>query len=77
MLKSIQKKRIEAEINDDKNGKALYKLMSNAVCGKTMDRLRNVIGVKLVNNKKAYLKWTSKPSYMSQKIIDNNLVAKR
>ena len=25
--------------------------------------------------KKDYLKWTSKPRYMSQKIFDNNLVA--
>ena len=30
-----------------------------------------------VNNDKNYLKWTSKPSYMSHKIFDNNLVAKR
>ena len=28
------KKRIEAEKNNDKDGKALYKLMNNAICGK-------------------------------------------
>ena len=33
--------------------------------------------VRLVNNKKDYLKCTSKPSYMSHKIFDNNLVAIR
>ena len=39
--------------------------------------LRNRIDVKLVNNEKDYLKCTSKPSYMSHKIFDNNLVAIR
>ena len=39
-----------------------------------MENVRNRIYVKLVSNKKDYLKWTSKPSYMSQKIFDNNLV---
>ena len=37
--------------------------------------MRNRIGVRLVSNKKGYLKWTRKPSYMSQKIFDNGLVA--
>ena len=69
--------RIEAEKNGDKDGKALYKLMNNVVYGKTMENLRNRIDVKLVSNKKDYLKWTSKPSYMSHKIFDNDLVAIR
>ena len=42
-----------------------------------MENLRNRIDVKLVINKKEYLKWASKPSYMSQKIFDNDLVAVR
>ena len=37
--------------------------------------MRNRVEVKLVNNEKHYLKCTSKPSYMSHKIFDNNLVA--
>ena len=49
--------------------------MNNAVCGKTIENLKNRICVKLASNKKDYLKWTSKPSYMSPKIFDNNLVA--
>ena len=49
--------------------------MSNAVYGNTMENLRNRIDVKLVSNKKHYLKWTSKPSYMSHKIFVNDLVA--
>ena len=35
----------------------------------------NRIDVKLVSNKKAYLRWTSKPNCMLQKIFDNDLVA--
>ena len=50
--------------NGDKDGKALYKLMKNAVYGKTMENLRSRIDVLLVCNKKDYLKWTSKPIYM-------------
>ena len=46
-------KRIEAEKNGDKDQKALYKLMNNAVYSKTMINLRNRIDVKVVNNGKA------------------------
>ena len=42
-----------------------------------MENLRNRIYVKLVSNKKDYLKWTSKPSYMSHKIVDNDLAGIR
>ena len=45
--------------------------------GKTMENLRNKIHVKLISNKKDYLTWISKPSYMSHKIVDNDLVAIR
>ena len=40
-----------------------------------MENVRNRINLKLVNNEKCYLKYTSKPSYMLHKIFDNNLVA--
>ena len=49
--------------------------MNNAINRKTMENLTNGIDVKLVNNEKDYLKCISKPSYMSHKILDNNLVA--
>ena len=39
--------------------------------------MRNRIDIKLVSSKKDYLKWTSKPRCMSQKIFDNDLVAIR
>ena len=63
--------------NGEKDGKALYKLMNNAVYGKTIQNLRNRIDVKLVSNKKDYLKWTSKSSFMSHKKLDNDLVVIR
>ena len=42
-----------------------------------MKILRNRIDVKLASNKIDYSKWTSKPSYMSPKIFENDLVAMR
>ena len=69
------RKGIEAEKYNDKDGKALYKLMNNAAYGKIMENLRYRIDVKLVNNEKDFLKGTSKPIYMSHKIFDDNLVA--
>ena len=65
------------ERNGEKDGKALYKLMNNAVYGKAIENLRNRIDVKLVSNKKNYFRWTSKPSYMWHKIFGYDLVAIR
>ena len=49
--------------------------MNNDIHRKTMENLINGIKIKLVNNKKVYLKCTSKESYMLHKIFDYNLVA--
>ena len=54
-----------------------YKLINNAVHGKTIKNVRNRIDVKLVSNKKYYLKWASNPHYMLQKIFDNDLITKK
>ena len=64
MLNSLQK-RIKAEKNGSKDRKALYKLIievfntkvfKKLLKCKTMGNLRNRIKVKLVSNKKDYLK---------------------
>ena len=68
-------KRIETEKMTD--GKALYKLTNNAIYRKTKENLGNRIIVKLVNNKKNYLKCTSKPSCILRKIFGINLVVIR
>ena len=50
--------------------------MENCCCTcKKMENLRNRINVKLVSNKKDCLKWTSKPSHISHKIFESDLVA--
>ena len=43
---------MEAEKNSDKFGKAFYKLMNNAICDKTMEKVKNRIDVKLASNKR-------------------------
>ena len=68
-------KRIETEKNCDTDGEALCKLMNNVLYGKTIEKLRNRIYIRLVSNENDYLKWTSKPNYISQKIIGNDLIA--
>ena len=75
MLKPYIEFNTHTEINREKDTKTLYKLISHAIYGKTMETLRNRNDVKLVNNEKGYLKCTSKPSYMPHKILDNSLVA--
>ena len=49
--------------------------MNNAVYVRTIENLRTRIDVRLVSNKKDYLKKTTKPGYMLKKIFDNDLVA--
>ena len=64
-------KRKEATNDADKN---LFKLLNNAVYGKTMENLRKRIKIRNVKNEKDILKHISKPSYDSHKIFDKNLV---
>ena len=49
-------KKIKAEKNNDKDENALYKVMNNAIYGKTMKNLRNRIDVKLISNEKKLFK---------------------
>ena len=52
-----KKKKKKKKKNGDRDGKELYKFMGNAVYEKTKKNLRKRIDVKLVSNKKGYLKW--------------------
>ena len=45
--------------------KDFFKLMNNSVYGKAMKNLRKKINVRLVNNAKDFLKYTSKQTYIT------------
>ena len=55
--------------------KDFFKLMNNSVFGKTMENLRTRVDVRLVTDNKKLTKLTSKPTYVSSKIFNENLVA--
>ena len=49
-----------------------FKLMINSVYGKTMENLQKRIKVRIVTNEKDFLKYTSKPTYITHKIFGKN-----
>ena len=55
--------------------KDFFKLMNNSVFGKTMENIRKRVEVRLVKDEKKLLKMTSKPTYVSSKIFNEDLVA--
>ena len=55
--------------------KDFFKLMNNSVFGKTMENIRKRVDVRLVTDDKKLLKYASKPTYVSSKIFNENLVA--
>jgi len=55
--------------------KDFFKLMNNSVFGKTMENLRKRVDVRLITDEKKLLKMASKPTYVSSKIFNENLVA--
>ena len=55
--------------------KDFFKLMNNSVFGKTMENIRKRVDVRLITDEKKLLKMASKPTYVSSKIFNENLVA--
>ena len=55
--------------------KDFFKLMNNSVFGKKMENIRKRVDVRLVTDKKKLTKLASKPTYISSKIFNENLVA--
>ena len=55
--------------------KEFFKLMNNAVFGKTMENIRNRVNIQLVNNEVKAKKLAAKPNYQHCTIFDENLVA--
>ena len=64
-------KRKEATNEADKN---LFKLLINAVYGKTMENMRKRIKIKITTNEKVFLKYASRPTYISHKKFGKNLI---
>ena len=55
--------------------KDFFKLMNNSGFGKTMENVRNRVGIRLVNNEKKWNKLAQKHNYKSANIFSENLVA--
>ena len=64
--------RAKAKNNFEKD---FYKLMKNAVFGKTMENIRNRKVVKLVNSVEKARKLIAKPNFRSRKIFNENLIS--
>ena len=55
--------------------KDFSKLMINSVYGKTLENLRKRVNLRLVNNAKDFLKYTSKPTYSTHKMFGKDYAA--
>lgn len=55
--------------------KDFFKLMNNSVFGKTMENLRKRVSVKLITDEQKLLKLSNKPTFVSMKIFNEDLVA--
>ena len=55
--------------------KYYFKLMINSDYGETMENLRKRISARIVNNEKDYLKHTSKPTYIAQRVFGKSYAA--
>ena len=65
-------KRMNAANSSEKD---FFKLMIDSVYGKTMENLRKRINVRLVNKEKDFLKYASRPTHITHKILDKNFGA--
>ena len=55
--------------------KYFFQLMINSFYGKIMEILRKRINVRFVNNKKDFLKYTSRPTYVTHELFNKNFAA--
>jgi hypothetical protein len=55
--------------------KDMYKLMNNAVFGKTMENMRARVDIQLYTDEKLVLKQIAKPQFIQHKIYGENLIA--
>ena len=55
--------------------KDLFKLLNNAVFGKTMENVREYVDAKIFSSEALFLKWTGNPRFKNFSIFKDNLVA--
>lgn len=66
--------KLRAEASSDFH-KSFFKLMNNAVFGKTMENIRKRVDIKLVTNEKKAEKWISRTNFVDRTIFSHQLVA--
>ena len=54
--------------------KTLFKLFNNAVYDKTMENMRKRIKIRIIKNKKDFIKYASRPTYINHNIFGKRLV---
>ena len=69
----FNKEKIKNAANDFE--KDFFKLMINCAYGKTVEDLSKRMNVRLVNNEKDFLKYTSRPTYFTHKTFDKDYAA--
>ena len=67
MILTLRKKNAANDFEKD-----FFKSMINSVYGKMIENLRKRINVRLVNNKKDFLKYMSRPTYVAHKLFDKD-----
>ena len=67
-------KRKEAATNGDNAGVAMFKLMSNAIFGKTCENLEKRVNIELLTSSKILKKRIAKPNFKRSKIFREDLV---
>ena len=65
-------RRKETTNEADKNH---FKLLNNAVHGKTLENVRKRIKIRIVKNVKDFIKYTSRPTGVNWKVFENNLAS--
>ena len=71
-IDSNTQKRMEAT---NEAGKNLFKLLKNAVYGKSMENMRTTTKIKIIKESKDCLKYTSRPTYINPNIFGKNFLA--
>ena len=59
----------------NESDKPFFKLMNNAVHGKTMENMRKRVKIRVVKNSQDFITYTSRPTPVNWKVFENNLAA--